>query len=65
VGITRKMEPKTLKLKGSIKNKNIIVIVDFGSTHNFMDINLEKPLNLLVYPVKDLIIKVVDGQQVK
>jgi hypothetical protein len=63
--ITGKMEPRTLKLKGSIKNKNITILVDSGSTHNFVDINLAKQLNLFVYPVKDLIVTIVDGQQVK
>jgi hypothetical protein len=63
--IIGKMEPRTLKLKGSIKNKNITILIDSGSTHNFVDINLAKQLNLFVYLVKDLIVKVVDGQQVK
>jgi hypothetical protein len=30
-----------------------------------VDINLAKQLNLFVYPVKDLIVKVANGQQVK
>jgi hypothetical protein len=59
------VEPRTLKFKGSIKNKNITILVDSGSTHNFMDINLAKQLNLFVYPMKDLMVTIVDGQQVK
>lgn len=41
------MEPRTLKLKGSIKNKDITILVDYGSTHNLVDIKIEKQLNLL------------------
>ena len=53
------MEPRTLKLKGSIKIKNITIPVDCGSTHNFMDPSLAK-----VNFVGD-ITKVINGQQVK
>jgi hypothetical protein len=45
-----KNETKGTKIKGSIKNKNI---------------NLSRLLNLFVYPVKNLIVAIVDGQQVK
>jgi hypothetical protein len=65
VTITRKMEPRTLKLKGRIKNKSTTIFVDSGSTHNYVDINLAKQLNLFGYCVKDLIVKVTNGQQVK
>jgi hypothetical protein len=56
--IIGKMEPRTLKLKRSIKNKNITILIDSGSTHNFVDVNLAKQLNLFLYPVKDLIVMV-------
>jgi hypothetical protein len=65
VKITGIMEPRTLKLKGRIKNKKITILVDSRSTHNFMDINLVKHLNLFVYLVMDLIIIIIDGQKVK
>lgn len=60
-----KKEPRTLKLIGIIKHKHITLLVDSGSTHNFVDINLAKQLNLFVYPIKDLIVETVHGQQVK
>jgi len=63
--ITRKVEPRILKFKGSIKSKNITILIDFGSTHNFMDINLAKQLNIFVYLVRDLMVTIIDGQQVK
>jgi hypothetical protein len=65
VAITRKMEARTLKLKGSIKKKNITILVNSRSTHYFVDINLAKQLKLFVYPMKDLIVKVIDGPQIK
>jgi hypothetical protein len=44
-----KLKPKTLKLKGIIKNINVIILIDFDSTHNYVDINFSKKLNLFIY----------------
>jgi hypothetical protein len=60
-----KLQPMTLKLKGIIKNRNVTILVDFGITHNWVDINFAKQLNLFVYPTKDLTVKIVDGHKVK
>jgi hypothetical protein len=37
--------PQTLKIKGYIKNKKVIVLIDSGSTHNFIHNKLAKALN--------------------
>jgi len=42
--------PKTLDIQGYIKNKNVIVLIYSGSTHNFINYNLESYLNFFVYP---------------
>ena len=39
---SEKVEPKRLHLKGTIKNKNITILVDLGSTHNLVDIKMTK-----------------------
>jgi hypothetical protein len=41
--------PQTLKIKGYIKKKKVIVLIDFGSTHNFIHYKLAKALNCFVY----------------
>ena len=41
--------PQTLKIKEYIKNKKVIVLIDFGSTHNFIHYKLAKDLNCFVY----------------
>jgi len=61
-GIIGRVEPRTLKLKRSIKSKNIIILVDSRSTHNFVDINLAKKINIFVYLVRDLMVTIVDVQ---
>jgi hypothetical protein len=59
------MKQNTLKLKGSLKGKYITILVDSGSTHNFVDINLTRQLNLFVYLVNDLTVTIVDGQPIR
>jgi hypothetical protein len=43
--------PQTLKIEGYIKKKKVIVLIDSGSTHNFIHYKLAKDLNRFVYPV--------------
>ena len=42
--------PQTLKIEGYIKNKKETMLIDFGSTHNFIHCKLAKVLNFFVYP---------------
>jgi hypothetical protein len=44
--------PQTLKIEGYIKNKKVIVLIDSGSTHNFIHYKLAKALNCFVYPAQ-------------
>ena len=37
--------PQTLKIEGHIKKKKLIVLIDAGSTHNFIDCKVSKELN--------------------
>ncbi|XP_074337653.1 uncharacterized protein LOC141674849 [Apium graveolens] len=45
VGITN---PKTLKLRGEVLGKDVVVMVDPGATHNFISTNTVKKLGLSV-----------------
>ena len=49
VGITT---PQKLKIKGYIKNKNIIALIYSGSTHNFIHCKIAKELNYFLYPIE-------------
>ena len=42
--------PQTIKIEGQIKKKKIIVLIDSGSTHNFIHCQVEKELNCFLYP---------------
>jgi hypothetical protein len=43
--LARISTPQTLKIEGYIKKKKVIVLIDFGSTHNFIHYKLAKALN--------------------
>ena len=53
--------PQTLKIEGYIKKKKVTVLIDFGSTHNFIHCKLAKVLNLFVYPALDFQVMIADG----
>jgi hypothetical protein len=53
--------PQTLKIEGYIKKKNIIVLIDSGSTHNFIHYKLAKYLNFFVYPAPEFEVMIADG----
>jgi hypothetical protein len=53
--------PETLKIEGYINNKKVIVLIDSGSTHNFIHYKLAKALNLFVYPTPEFQVMIPDG----
>jgi hypothetical protein len=53
--------PQTLNIEGYIKKKKVIVLIDYGSTHNFIHYKLAKALNCFVYPVPEFEVMIADG----
>ena len=47
VGITT---PQTLNIEGYIKKQKVILLIDSGSTHNFIHFKIAKELNFFLYP---------------
>lgn len=45
--------PQTLKIEGSIKNQKVMVLIDSGSTYNFINKKLVEQLNCFPYPIKN------------
>ncbi len=56
-------QPQKLKLRGHLKNEDVSIVIDIGSTHNFLDINVEKGLNLFVYLATDIKLMVGVGKK--
>ncbi|GJV20544.1 hypothetical protein Tco_1369564 [Tanacetum coccineum] len=42
--------PKTLKLEGFLGDQPVVVLIDGGSTHNFVQTRLAKHLSLVIQP---------------
>jgi hypothetical protein len=53
--------PQTLKIEGYIKKKKVIVLIDSGSTHNFIHYKLAKDLNCFVYPAPEFQVMITDA----
>jgi gas vesicle protein len=53
--------PQTLKIEGYIKKKKVIVLIDSGSTHNFIHYKLAKDFNFFVYPVPEFQVMIACG----
>ena len=62
---SKRIEPERLKLKGSIKNKDITILVDSSNICNLVDTKSAKQVNLFVYPVKNLIVSIINDEQVE
>ena len=58
VGITT---PQILKVKGHIKNKKVIVLIDSGSTHNSIHSQIAKELNDFLYLALECQVMVENG----
>jgi hypothetical protein len=52
--------PQTIKIQGYIKKKKVIVLIDFGSTHDFINYKVEKYLNCFVYPAPTFQVMIAD-----
>jgi hypothetical protein len=59
--LARISTPQTLKIEGYIKKKKVIVLIDSGSTHNFIHYKLAKALNCFVYSALEFQVMIADG----
>ncbi len=62
--ITRTPSPKTMRLIGSLKHHRVIVLIDSGSTHNFVDSKLAALLGIIPQTQESIKVKVANGQEV-
>ncbi|GJS40401.1 transposable element [Tanacetum coccineum] len=51
----------TLQVHGIIKKQPVVMLVDSGSTHNFIDVSLAKRLGVKMIPIKLMEVVVADG----
>lgn len=53
----------TLKVQGQLQGRNVSILIDSGSTHNFMSQNLAKQLQLSQQPCSPFSITVANGEK--
>ena len=53
--------PQTLKIEGHIKKKKLVVLIDSGSTHNFIYCKVTKEFNCFLYPAPKCQVMVANG----
>jgi hypothetical protein len=53
--------PQTMKVSGFLKCQPVTMLIDTGSTNNFLDEGIAKKLSVLVEPCEQFEVKLVDG----
>ena len=54
---------QTMRIQGVIKNHKVIILVDTGSTYNFIDHAVVKRVGCQTYPVDGVNVTVANGDQ--
>jgi hypothetical protein len=57
--------PQTLKLIGYIKNRKVIILVDSGSTHNFIHHRISQEVNCYIRAINHFEIMIANGGSMK
>ncbi|XP_020104448.1 uncharacterized protein LOC109721311 [Ananas comosus] len=55
---------ETIKIQGEAKGKDLVILVDTGSTHSFIDINTAKEIKATITTTSPLLVTVANGQKV-
>ena len=55
----------TMRVKGRVKCKSVVILIDSGSTHNFVDPSLFSQLHIPVDSTQILEVKVANGEVLK
>jgi len=62
--ITGTPTPKTMRIVGWVKGQQVIVLIDSGSTHNFLDENFAAVLGVKPKGQEAIKVKIANGQEV-
>ena len=52
---------RTMRIKGQVKKNVVEILIDSGSTHNFLDHNFAKKSGTNIQPTNPLVVIVADG----
>lgn len=57
--------PGTMRIKGKINRHWVVILIDTGSTHNFLDVAILSKLQLCLDPTISFEVKVANGATIK
>jgi len=57
--------PETLKIIGYIKHRKVIILVDSGSTHNFILLHIAQETHFYIHAVNNFQIMIANGGSMK
>jgi hypothetical protein len=63
--LTSFFDHQTLKLFGYIKHRKVIILVDSGSTHNFIHHRISQDINYYIRAVNNFQIMIANGGSIK
>ena len=63
--LTRTLTPGSMRVRGKVHGSGLVILIDIGSTHNFVDASLVSGLQLRIDVSKVLEVKVANGGVVK
>ena len=56
---------QTMRLTGKVKNQSLVILVDIGSTHNFLDQAMAKRLNCDLHDIPGLKVTIANGEMIQ
>lgn len=56
--------PKTMRLLGWINQVEVVVLVDIGSIHNFLNLKVAKRAGLIIDPIQTLEVKIANDDRI-
>ena len=56
---------QTMRIQGKVKNHTMIILVDSGSTHNFVDQAMIRKLGTKLQPISNLTVTVANGERLQ
>lgn len=62
--ITGSHHPKTMRIVGWLGIQRIVILIDSGSTHNFVDSSICKTTHLFIHREQRIKVKVANGEEV-
>jgi hypothetical protein len=57
--------PRTMRLVGVLKNQQMVILIDSGSRHNFVDAHLAKIFGLQVQLTQSIRVRIANGQDIE